>query len=170
MTSTVGMQKSDQTSPGFTLVELILVMALLAVVAAFSAPSLARSLRQRNLDGEAARLLAVAEYGRDEAVSQGVPMTVWIDPKAQRFGVEPKTGYDGDASRARTFDLNADIHFEIDRTATQNGVVEIMEFAPDGAPSSTSIDAVRLVDRFQALVTVARTSDGWAYEIVKEKR
>ena len=162
------MQRSDP-SAGFTLVELILVMALLAVIAAFSAPSLARSLRQRNLDGEAARLLALSEYGRDEAVSQGVPMTVWVDPKG-RMGVEPKTGYEGDESRSRQFDLNADIHFELDRAATQNGVVDVMEFGPDGAPSPTSIDAVRLVDRFQSQITVARTSDGWSYEIVKEQR
>lgn len=163
------MGRSDPAA-GFTLVELILVMALLAVIAAFSAPSLARSLRQRNLDGEAARLLALTEYGRDEAVSQGVPMSVWVDPRNQRMGVEPKTGYDGDDSRAREFDLNADIHFEVDRTATQNGVVEVMEFSPDGMPSSSSIDSVRLVDRFQSLITVARTSDGWGYEIVKGQR
>jgi type II secretion system protein H len=163
------MERSDP-APGFTLVELILVMALLAVVAAFSAPSLARSLRQRNLDGEAARLLALTEYARNEAVSQGVPMTVWLDPKSQRFGVAPKTGYEGDEARAREFELNADIHFEIDRAATQNGVAEIMEFAPDGAPAPSSIDAVRLVDRFQALINIVRTSDGWSYEIVKEQR
>ena len=145
-------------------------MSLLAVVAAFSAPSLARSLRQRNLDGEAARLLALTEYGRDEAQSQGVPMTVWIDPKNQRMGVEPKTGYDGDDARAREFELDPDIHFELDRAPTQGGLVEVMEFAPDGSPSAASIDVVKLVDRFQALVTVARTSDGWGYEIVKEQR
>ena len=163
------MQRSDPTQ-GFTLVELILVMALLAVVAAFSAPALSRSLRQRNLDGEAARLLAVAEYGRDEAVSQGVPMTVWIDPKGQRFGVEPKTGYEGNDARSRSFELNADIHFEIERAATRNGVSDAMEFAPDGSLASSSTEAVRLVDRFQAAITLARTSDGWSYEIVKETR
>jgi type II secretion system protein H len=160
------MRRSD-FSAGFTLVELILVMALLAVIAAFSAPSLARSLRQRNLDGEAARLLALSEYGRDEAVSQGVPMTVWIDPNGQRMGVEPKTGYDGDDARSRSFTLDRDIHFEVDRGVTQNGVVDVMEFGPDGAPSPTSIDVVRMVDRFQSQVSVARTSDGWSYEIVK---
>ncbi len=163
------MQRSDP-APGFTLVELILVMALLAVVAAFSAPSLARSLRQRNLDGEAARLLALSEYGRNEAISQGVPMSVWVDPKGQRMGVQPKTGFEGDDARSREFALNADIRFELDRTATQGGVIEVMEFSPDGSPSSSSIDAVRLVDRFQSLVTVSRTSDGWSYEIVKGQR
>lgn len=163
------MQRSDP-APGFTLVELILVMALLAVVAAFSAPSLARSLRQRNLDGEAARLLALSEYGRNEAISQGVPMSVWVDPKGQRMGAQPKTGFEGDDARSREFALNADIRFELDRTATQGGVIEVMEFSPDGSPSSSSIDAVRLVDRFQSLVTVSRTSDGWSYEIVKGQR
>ena len=163
------MRRGDPAS-GFTLVELILVMALLTVIAAFSAPSLARSLRQRNLDGEAARLLALTEYGRDEAVSQGVPMTVWVEPKGQRMGVEPKTGYEGDDSRSREFAMNADVHFEVDRAVTQNGVAEVVEFAPDGSPSPSSIDVVRLVDRFQSLINVARTSDGWGYEIVKEQR
>jgi type II secretion system protein H len=163
------MERSDP-APGFTLVELILVMALLAVIAAFSAPSLAGSLRRRNLDGEASRLLALSEYARNEAVSQGVPMTVWVDPAGQRIGVDPKAGFEGDEARSRVFDLNADIHFEIDRTATQNGVIEVMEFAPDGAPASSSIDTVRLLDRFQSQITVARTSDRWGYEIVKEKR
>jgi len=163
------MWRSDETR-GFTLVELILVMMLLAVVTAIAVPSLSRSLRQRNLDGEAARLLALSEYARDEAVSQGVPMTVWIDPNAQRFGVEPKAGYEGDDARAKEFALNTDIHFELDRGATHDGVVDAMEFAPDGSPASSSIDALRLVDRFKSVVTVALSSDGWAYEIVKEQR
>ena len=163
------MRESDQTR-GFTLVELIIVMALLAVVTAIAVPSLSRSLRQRNLNDEASRLLALTEYARDEAVSQGVPMNVWIDPNAQRFGVEAKAGYDGDDARTREFALNPDIHFEIDRGATHGGVVDAMEFAPDGSAATSSIDALRLEDRFNAAVTLARTSDGWSYEIVKEQR
>ncbi len=155
---------------GFTLVELIIVMALLAVVAAISMPSLGRSMRERNLKDEAARFLAVTEYARNEAASQGVPMTVWIDPATQRFGVEAKTGFEGDESRAKHFDMNADVHFELDRTATRNGVIDAAEFSPEGAPTSASIDALRMVDRFGASLTVSRTTDGWSYEIVKEKR
>src|SRR5437868_4204065 len=111
-TSPIGMQKDNPTATGFTLVELILVMVLLTVVAAFAAPSLSRSMRQRNLAGEAARFVAATEYARDEAVSQGVPMTVWIDPSSQRFGVEAKTGYDASLTRDRDFVLNPDTHFE----------------------------------------------------------
>jgi type II secretion system protein H len=163
------MTESDGAHPaGFTLVELIIVLALLAVVTAIAMPSLSRSLHQRNLNDEAARLLAMTEYGRDEAVSQGVPMTLWLDPKGQRFGVEAKLGYEGDAARVKQFALNPDVHFEADRPVTHDGVADVMEFAPDGALSSTSIDVIRLVDRFDSAISLARTSDGWSYEIVKE--
>ena len=124
------MRRSDPTRipPGFTLVELIVVMALLAIAAALSAPVLSHSIRARNLGGEAARFIAATEYGRDEAVSQGVPMTVWIDPATQRFGVAAKAGFDGAESRSREFAVHADIHFEMDDAALAGGIVQAVEF------------------------------------------
>jgi len=154
----------------FTLVELILVMALLATLAALSVPSLSRSMRQRYLAQEAARFLALTEYGRDEAVSQGVPMIVWIDSATRRFGIEPKTGYEGATTRQREFELNPDVQMELTGGVRKRGVIEAMEFSPAGALATTSLEAVRFVDRFQSALTVARASDGWAYEIVKEVR
>ena len=164
------MRRSDPTRipPGFTLVELVVVMALLAIVAALSVPAMSRSIRARNLNGEAVRFIAATEYGRDEAVSQGVPMTVWIDPATQRFGVEPRAGFEGVESRNREFAVNADIHFEMDSAAAGGGIVQAVEFAPDGVPTTASLETVRLVDRFESEVIVVRTKDGWSYEIQKE--
>ena len=117
------MRRNEPTRfpPGFTLVELVVVMALLAIVAAVSMPSMGRSIRSRNLSGEAARFVAATEYGRDEAVSQGVPMIVWIDSAAQRFGVEPKVGYEGVEARNREFAVNPDVHFGFDSSAVGAG-------------------------------------------------
>jgi len=164
------MRKSKTTAAGFTLVELVLVMALLTVVVGFAAPSLSRSMRQRNLGGEAARFIAATEYARDEAVSQGVPMTVWIDPAAQRFGVEAKSGYDSALSRDREFDMNPDTHFEVTGGQRKNNVIEAVEFGPEGSPTAASIDSVQFVDRFNSVVSVARTTDGWSYEILKNTK
>jgi type II secretion system protein H len=158
------------SASGFTLVELIVVMAVLAVVLALSAPSLARSMRQRNLDAEAVRFLAATEYGRDEAVSQGVPMTLWIDEKAQRFGVEPKSGFLGDETRSREFTLHPDVQIELEKTVTKDDKVQPIEFSPDGAPALTNVESVQLKDRFNSMVTIARTTDGWGYEILKEAK
>ncbi len=159
-----------RSAQGFTLVELIIVMTLLAIVAALSVPSLSRSMRQRNLDEEATRLLALTEYGRDEAVSQGVPMIVWIDAKSQRYGIAPKAGFDADETRAREYAMNPDVQAQTDKAAGSGGRVEAMEFAPDGSLASSSVDAVRLVDRFNSAIAVSRTSDGWSYELVKEAK
>src|SRR5438270_8363826 len=63
----------------FTLVELILVMTLLLIVMCVALPSLKGFFRGRNLDSEARRFLSLARYGQSRAVSEGVPMVLWID-------------------------------------------------------------------------------------------
>ncbi len=170
----------------FTLVELILVMALLVVLLGVVVPSVSRSLRQRNLEQEAARLLALTEYGRDEAASQGVPMDVWIDVDGKTFGVEPKPGYVGTTARAKSFRLNDDTHFDpisAGLTVTPgtgsgvatailaqptHGGITAAEFAPDGTLDPGSVATVRLADRTNSGVSVTQTADGYGYQIVKD--
>ena len=154
---------------GFTLVELILVMALLATVMAFVAPVLSRSLRGRDLEQEAARFIALTEYARDEAVSQGVPMVVWLAPDAGRLGLAAKSGYTGSVSRDREFEVNPNVRFEVASARAGGDVLELAEFAPDGAPATTNAALLRVVDRYDAVLTVAQTSDGWGYEITQEQ-
>lgn len=167
MTSRIGMLKSKNTllPPAFTLVELILVMALLAVVMAMAAPALGRSMRERYLADEARRFLALTEYARDESLSQGLPITIWINPATGQFGAETKSGYPGDTRRERTFELNPDVHFELSAASEKGGVVQAVEFAPDGLPEASSVESLRLVDRFAAAYTIALTSDRAGYEI-----
>src|SRR5689334_18148384 len=52
----------------FTLIELILVMALLAIVMAVSAPALSNFMRGRTLDSEARRFVSLTRYGQSRAV------------------------------------------------------------------------------------------------------
>ena len=164
------MRSGDPRPFGFTLVELIIVMTLLAVVAAWTAPAMSRSIRARNLRDEAARFLAATEYARDEAVSLGLPMTVWIDPETQRFGVAPKAGFTSETTRSREFAVHPDIHFEMDQAAGRDRETPAVEFAPDGAPGTANVETLRLVDRFASSLTIVRTKDGWAYEIQKEAK
>ena len=160
-------------SDGFTLIELVIVMALLATFMAIVAPRLSGSLRQRNIDGEAARLLALTEYGRDEAASLGIPVVVWVDPAARRFGVDAKTGYPADNLRRKEYALTPDVSFDNvnNAVAGQGGRgVNAAEFEPDGTLDPSSLNTVRLVDRFKSSVSVVQTADHDGYEIVKETR
>lgn len=167
----IGMPARDdnsRSSQAFTLIELILVMALLATLLAIAAPSLSRSFKGRNLDQEATQLLAATEYARDEAVSQGVPMSVWIDPETGDFGVQARDGYEGDALRERSWTLNPDLHFEaVKATADKSGRTVAVQFEPDGTLDPESLDAIRVIASSEESISLTQTDDGWGYEIVK---
>ncbi|MEA3188694.1 MAG: hypothetical protein QOD99_2524 [Chthoniobacter sp.] len=140
-------------------------MTLLTIVMAIAAPMLSHSLRGRHLKEEATRFLALTEYGRDEAISQGVPMIVWADPTAGQFGVQPKPGFVGVDGRAREHTLNSDVHFDTaDGTLVQKAA-NLIEFAPDGAPEAVNIENVKLADRYGATTVIVKSADGWGYEI-----
>lgn len=165
----------------FTLVELILVMAVLCVILGLSAPSLARSMHQRNLTQEATRLLALTEYARDEAVSLGVPMSVWINPQTGEFGVEAMPGYEDAGARNKQYTLIKGLRFDITgasaRAARQNsaagrpraaGESDVAEYLPDGTLDPSSQPSVRVVDRSNSGIEIAQTKDAWGYEIVRD--
>ena len=145
-------------------------MALLAVILALVAPSLSRSSRARKLENEATRLLAATECARSEAISQGVPMNVWIDSAAGRFGVGAKAGYSSNTIREKEFFLDSDIRFDALENAPsgQNGVVDAIEFSPDGTPDPSSVYSIRLLDQSDSAIALTQTEDEWGYEIVKE--
>jgi len=82
---------------GFTLIELILVLALLVIITSIAAPAMSRFVRGRALDSEARRLIALMHAAQSRAVSEGAPMMLWVDEKAGGYGVEAETsGQNGD--------------------------------------------------------------------------
>jgi type II secretion system protein H len=156
---------------GFTLVELILVMGLLAAVMAMAAPSLSRFFRGRNLAGEAGRFLALTEFARSEAVSQGLAAAIWIEPETRRFGVETRTPWE-DAGRARrSYQLQRDVAFQSDNLSGAAGQEqEVIVFAPDGFLEADSIQWIGFEDGRGEVLYVQQTTNRWAYEISRELR
>src|SRR6266850_7624427 len=71
---------------GFTLIELILVMSLLIIAVGLSFPALQDFFRGRGLDSEARRFLSLVRYGQSRAVSEGIPMLLWVDAREGTYG------------------------------------------------------------------------------------
>ena len=168
-------------------------MALLVTLAAVAVPRLSRSMRGHNLDQEAERLLALTEYARDEAASQGIPMDVWIDADGGRCGVDAKPGFGpaggGDNARAREYALGGGVGLDpvgpglvpavptaspapnanapAATAAPAHGGVTVAEFAPDGTLVPGSVASVRLSDRANDALTLAQTADAYGYEITR---
>src|SRR5258708_3608973 len=99
-------------SRAFTLIELILVMALLSIVLAVSAPALSGFFRGRTVDAAARRLVSLIRYGQSRAVSEGVPIILWIDARRGTYGLEQEPGYADLDSKAVRFELPKDLRIE----------------------------------------------------------
>jgi Tfp pilus assembly protein FimT len=167
------------------LVELLLVMTLLIAVISLAAPSLGRFIHGRTIDSEAHRLLALTHAGQSRAVSEGVPMRLWLDAKNGQYGLEAESGFTTSDDRAMEFSLDPNLQIEVVenrlgllRSATPNGLaggaptaaskqrnVPQIRFQPDGSFDETSPQAVRLVGRDEESIWVAQSLNRLNYEI-----
>jgi len=105
------------TRRGFTLIELILVMALMIVVIGLTAPSLANFFRGRDLDSEVHRFLSLTRYAQSRAVSEGVPMLLWVDPDRRTYGLTEEFSYSERDRAAVSYELAKDLQIEVDTSA-----------------------------------------------------
>jgi type II secretion system protein H len=163
---------------GFTLVELMLVMALLVIMLGFAAPSLSRFFRGRTLDSEARRMLALTRYGQSRAVSEGVPMLLWIDPKLGTYGLKAQTGYTDRDQKAVEYTLGQDLQMEVQMSPRMQTNFWTMApkqsklnqpticFLPDGFISETSPARILLREpRDNDAVWIGASANHLAYEI-----
>lgn len=173
----IGKQRSDAVA--FTLVELMLVMALLTIVIAVAAPSLKNFFRGRNLDSEARRFLALTRYGQSRAVSEGVPMVLWIDAHNGQYGLQTQTGYTDNDAKAVQFALDDTLTLEVSanqtttmtrsNTWTQNapalGTLPAIRFLPDGFIGETSPENILIRESSDNAVLVRESTNRLRYEI-----
>lgn len=147
---------------GFTLIELILVLALLVVITSIAVPSMSRFIRGRALDSESGRLMALMHAGQSRAVSEGVPMVLWVDEKAGTYGLEAETsGQNGDAKAEElTVDSTLSISVQNLGTGTQVSFKNLpaIKFLPDGLLDEASPQTLQLVD-----------ADGFARQLILNK-
>src|ERR1700722_918475 len=81
----VQMKKRPINSAGFTLIELIAVMLVLAIAAALVAPSLLNFRVGRFNSNTATTLLGMANYARAQAEAEGRTYRLNFDPQAGAF-------------------------------------------------------------------------------------
>ncbi|HXI73715.1 MAG TPA: GspH/FimT family protein [Verrucomicrobiae bacterium] len=134
----------------FTLIELILVLALLVIITSLAAPAMANFIRGRALDSEARRLNALMHAAQSRAVSEGMTMVLWVDEKQNTYGLQAETtGKSGDA---KSENLSVDSTLQIavlnaglGAPTTFNGLPAI-RFLADGMVDENSPQTLQLTD------------------------
>ena len=149
-------------APAFTLIELILVMALLVIVIGVTFPSLQTFFRGRTLESEGRRFLTLTRYAQSRAVTEGIPMTLWIDPLEGVYGLEAQKGFGDRDDKAVEYVVDEKLDIEVTQAglsraqlaqeqqlrrrmidSSRNAHSEI-RFAPDGSVDVMSAQAVRI--------------------------
>jgi prepilin-type N-terminal cleavage/methylation domain-containing protein len=168
---------------GLTLIELILVMALLTVVISVAAPTLSQFFRGRALETEARRFLALTRYGQSRAVSAGMPMILWVHCAEGTYGLreeikfsptgvgqlwpsanEPSLGWINEEMPLE-YELAKDLRFEVDSSEGVTNNVAIIRFSPDGAIDETSLRYLFIRDKDQVTIPIIQTRNRLKYEI-----
>ena len=168
---------------GFTLIELILVMAILTIAVSLTAPVLSNFFHGRSLDSEARRLLALTHQGQTRAVSESVPMNLWIDASQGAYGLEAESSYESTDSKAVDVKIDSDMQIAIENNGLQNtGMVTPattvsltsssshsnlpgIRFLPDGSIAESSPQAVRLTGRDGVSLWLTQARNHLNYEI-----
>lgn len=142
--------------PAFTLVELVIVMSIIVITVAVAAPSFQAFLHGRNLEDEARRFLSLTRFGENRAVSESVPVDMWINIKQNRYGLAAAGGYTETKTNVWTYTADANVKMFVSPppgTLTQSnfwtpsnlrgGATPLIRFQPDGFISETSPQIIK---------------------------
>lgn len=130
-------------SRGFTLLELVLVLAVLAIIAGMAAPTLRGFVHGRNVPDAAAQLVSLTRWAHTQAIAEGRVYRLNVDPAAGKYwettedgtGVQ-KTG----TSLGRTYQVAEGVRSETDMP-TDKGT-QIIHFYPNGRTEPGTIRVI----------------------------
>jgi prepilin-type N-terminal cleavage/methylation domain-containing protein len=91
VSSTLGMPGAHTRllGRGFTLIEIMIVLSILAIVLATGVPSLLRSLEKEGLRKAQSDLVEACSHARAQAILSGVPMELVIRAEGNQVSVQP---------------------------------------------------------------------------------
>ena len=127
---------------GFTLLELILVLVLISVALAMVSPSLRGFFASRQTADAAMRVVSLSQWARSEAVSQGRPCRLNVDPQRRACWVTVQRAgafvpADGDAGRAIPLPQGAEVRL---RATGGDPPPAYVRFDPSGRSDTAAIE------------------------------
>jgi Tfp pilus assembly protein FimT len=157
----------------FTLIELVLILALLVIITSLTAPAMANFIRGRALDSEARRLFALMHAGQSRAVSEGMPMMLWVDEKNGVYGLAAETsGQNGDP-KAESLTVDGTLQISVSNSGlsapTTFNNLPAIHFLADGTVDEESPQTLQLTDSAGVSRWLIESPSHTGYEVSDSK-
>ena len=165
--------------PAFTFIELVLVLCLLAVICSLVIPQMKGFFHGRKLEYEAQRFLALTRYAQSRAVSEGVPMILWMEPKNRVYGLEAQNGYGLNETKQQQFSMDDSLQMQPQIAPTglitqsnlwtqarkATTIRPEIRFLPDGTISESSPNQITISQSKVDVLLITETTNHLRYEI-----
>ncbi|MGH7952452.1 MAG: GspH/FimT family pseudopilin [Limisphaerales bacterium] len=170
MTSAIGQrQNKSRKQCAFTLIELILVMALIVVAVSLVAPRMSGFMRGRALDSEARRLLALMHAAQSRAVSEGMPIVLWVNEKQDAYGMEEETPPKSGDPKAENLTVDENLQIAVVNTGSSAMTtlhnLPAIRFLPDGTIDENSPKTLQLTEGSASALWLMELQNRTGYEI-----
>jgi Tfp pilus assembly protein FimT len=145
------------------------VLALLVIITSLAAPAMASFIRSRAMDSEARRLMALMHAGQSRAVSEGMPMVLWVDEKQDTYGLQAETTGAGGDPQAENLSVDPTLQITVPNAGLSappmfNNLPAI-RFLPDGTVDENSPPTLQLTDSADVKRWLVETRNHTGYEI-----
>ncbi len=168
MTSATGRPSDRGARDGFTLIELVLVLALLVIAVSIVSPRISGFIRGRAIHSEAHRLYSLLRAGQARAISDGIPAMVWLDAAAGRYGMATETPAGKSDPKELEFIADETLRISV-TTGTGTSVTfrdrPAVRWLPDGTADEGSPGRVELRDALGTSLWLVEAADRRGYEI-----
>jgi prepilin-type N-terminal cleavage/methylation domain-containing protein len=149
---------------GFTLMELLLVMAIITILVSVVAPSLRGFMMGRANNNAAVRIMSMARFARAQAISQGCDYRLNVDPSGRAFWVTAQTNgqfTNTGSDLGDRYQLPDGVTLDTDIPQRPDG--QYITFNSSGRSETAQ---VRLTDTLGKTVTVACSSPTELFRVV----